>query len=899
MPPFNTPPWSRAIAAAIVGTALQVAIQLSSGLQFHWDPLLPLAGGIAVAVLAGAAGGFLAGGVVGLVGAVLFAAFGDADPVNAWLTLPAWIAAGLVAGIASDLWFRARSERDGARAELGALRAAAPDAFVTIAPEGTVAGWNAGAERLFGRPADEALGAPATVLGPEAEAFLGSARDGDGVVETQVGYADDDGRAMRLLVRALAFGTPEGERILLAATDATTAVRLERELRDAEARHDALARNLPAVPYTHPPGERDSLTYVGPQVKALLGYAPGELVDGAARLGELVHPDDRARVEGELKAAEAHRPFRSEYHMLARDGRTLPVRDEATTVRDADGRALYVQGFLLDLSDRLEYLEERERLTLARGEARSDALVRQQRLDLSVEAGEALASAADAETALRRVADLAVRNFADWCAVDLVSEDEGLSRLTAAHAGFIHDSETRAGAPDAVPAAEVQLAAARGEPVLGPGAGADAANGEEGAAASRDSRILAPMVARGHTLGVLTFLRRAPARAYGADDLALAVDVARRAAVTLDAARLHHRVELEADAARVLAYVADGVFLVDRTGLIRLWNPAAEAITGFPAASMVDRRPSEAIRGWDNFRELIPVADSAGPAVPQTVWLETDEGQRWISISAVEFFGGTVYAFRDVTEARRLEELKGDFVATASHELRTPLAAVYGAAQTLRRHDFALDEAGRERFVSMIVDEADRLSRIVNEILLATQLDAGGLDLGAEPFDPRDLVNRVAEATRSHMRPEISLDVIVHGHAPEVAADRDKVRQVLVNLVDNAVKYSPNGGNVEIGVEPEDGTVRFYVRDEGLGIPADEQERIFEKFYRLDPAMTRGVGGTGLGLYICHELVKRMGGSIWVESKHGEGSTFTFELPAAGVGTTPAQEPAEATELGR
>jgi two-component system sensor histidine kinase VicK len=120
---------------------------------------------------------------------------------------------------------------------------------------------------------------------------------------------------------------------------------------------------------------------------------------------------------------------------------------------------------------------------------------------------------------------------------------------------------------------------------------------------------------------------------------------------------------------------------------------------------------------------------------------------------------------------------------------------------------------------------------------------------------------------------------------PQVAADRDKVRQVLVNLVENAMKYSPGGGRVEVGLEPAHeagaGTVVFYVKDEGLGIPREEQAKIFEKFYRLDPHMTRGVGGTGLGLYICSELVNRMGGHIWVESKEGEGSTFLLQLPAA------------------
>jgi two-component system phosphate regulon sensor histidine kinase PhoR len=266
--------------------------------------------------------------------------------------------------------------------------------------------------------------------------------------------------------------------------------------------------------------------------------------------------------------------------------------------------------------------------------------------------------------------------------------------------------------------------------------------------------------------------------------------------------------------------------------------------------------------------------------MPETLPLETERGERWISISGVDFFGGTVYAFRDLTDAHRLEELKADFVATASHELRTPLAAVYGAAQTLRRHDFALDEAGRDRFVSLIVDESERLNRIVNEILLANQLDAGRLDLIDEPFDPGDLVERVVESAREHGPPGITLETVVGDPLPSVAADRDRVRQVLVNLVENAMKYSPDGGRIEVGVEASEGSISFHVRDEGLGIPDDEQARIFEKFYRLDPEMTRGIGGTGLGLYICSELVERMDGRIWVESREGTGSTFSFELPA-------------------
>jgi two-component system phosphate regulon sensor histidine kinase PhoR len=339
----------------------------------------------------------------------------------------------------------------------------------------------------------------------------------------------------------------------------------------------------------------------------------------------------------------------------------------------------------------------------------------------------------------------------------------------------------------------------------------------------------------------------------------------------------------------VLSYVGDGVFLLDRGGVIRLWNPMAEAITGLSADLVLGRAVAEAFQGWEQIADRVPLGAAREPAPAEALPIETDRGERWISISGVEFFGGTVYAFRDTTDAHRLDELQAEFIATASHELRTPLAAVYGAAQTLRRHDFALDEAGRERFISMIVDESDRLGRIVNQILLANQLELGKLDLEAEAFDAPELLERVAEATRTHMPPHLKLGVAVGEGVPPVAADKDHVRQILINLVENAIKYSPDGGKIELGVDAIEGNALFHVSDEGIGIPADEQPRVFEKFYRLDPNMTRGIGGTGLGLYICNELVERMGGRIWVESRSERGSAFYFELPTVGPARIPAR----------
>jgi two-component system phosphate regulon sensor histidine kinase PhoR len=252
--------------------------------------------------------------------------------------------------------------------------------------------------------------------------------------------------------------------------------------------------------------------------------------------------------------------------------------------------------------------------------------------------------------------------------------------------------------------------------------------------------------------------------------------------------------------------------------------------------------------------------------------------ERWVSVSGVDFGDGTVYALHDVTEEHALEKTRSDFVATASHELRTPLAAVYGAVRTLRRDDVVLSEGDRSQFLEMIESEATRLARIVDQILLAGQLDADAVELDLIECDLEQVAAGVIESAAVHLPQSISLGLSVDGATP-IRCDENKLRQVLVNLVDNAVKYSPEGGRVELRVRSENGSCQIEVADEGLGIAPDEHERIFEKFYRLDPQQTQGVGGSGLGLYICRELVERMNGRLNVESEPGKGSRFTVELP--------------------
>jgi PAS domain S-box-containing protein len=515
-------------------------------------------------------------------------------------------------------------------------------------------------------------------------------------------------------------------------------------------------------------------------------------------------------------------------------------------------------------------------------------------MSLLVEASEALGTSLDYGTTLERLARISVPRLADICVVDVVEQGSEIRQVAVAAVDprreeLVRELERRYQTDPGNERSPVGRVLRTGEPVLLDDLDSDlsrVARNDEHLALLRRLRLVSgmilPLVARGQTIGALTFLAAESGRRYSGDDFSLASELAHRAALAVDNARLFRDAEERGHAARVLAAVGDGVFLVDDRDVVRYWNPAAETITGLSPAEAVGRPVVDVIPSWEELGRLVPVSSIPGAAArPETIPVELDGRELWLSIAGVGFSEGTVYAFRDLTEERKVETLKTEFVATASHELRTPLAAVYGSAMTLRRRDIVLDHELRERLLDVISEESDRLAHTINDILWASQLEGGRLELSSEAFDPLRLAEQVVEAARTHLPKGVVVRLVATGTVSQVAADADKARQVLTNLLDNAVKYSPDGGDVEIRLEARGRQLRFAVRDEGLGIPLAEQSRIFEKFYRLDPNLTRGVGGTGLGLYICRELVRHMGGRIWVASAEGEGSTFFFELPLA------------------
>jgi PAS domain S-box-containing protein len=637
--------------------------------------------------------------------------------------------------------------------------------------------------------------------------------------------------------------------------------------RESEERYRQLADAVPELVWTTT--AEGETTFYNRRWYDYTGHVPESEFDPL----DAVHPDDvGATLAASERARDTATPLEIEYRLRRADGayrwhlvRALPVRDEAGAVTGWVGAAT-------DIDDR-RVVEERRRFL--------------------AEAGWVLGSSLDYERTLGDVAQLAVPELADWCTVDLLRDGE-LERVAVAHVDPLKVALARELAErypteldaEAGPAAVVRT----GEPELVPSIGDELLD----ALAQDDLRreivrdlglhsyLCVPLVSRERVLGAITLAQAESARSYGEDDLLVAQELARHAAIAIDNAQLYVEAERRGQAARVLASVGDGVALVDREGTIRLWNAAATAILGLREEEVLGRRIADVIPRWAEIARVVPVASSPAEIVrAATTPVDVNGRELWISGSGVELEDGVVYAFRDLTEEHALERIRADFVATVSHELRTPLAAIYGSAQTIRRPDLVLDDDLRDELLGVIASESDRLARIVEDLLLSSHLDSGRLPVQIQSCDAAELAASVLDAARTHLPDGIELELEAEDTLPRVAADPGQLRQVLTNLVDNAIKYSPEGGTVAVRIANGMGSVRFEVSDAGLGMPASELHRIFEKFYRLDPAMTRGIGGTGLGLYITRELVRRMQGTIDVESRLGEGSRFVVALPAA------------------
>ncbi len=535
-----------------------------------------------------------------------------------------------------------------------------------------------------------------------------------------------------------------------------------------------------------------------PAAEALFGYAATE---ATGRLIEVLIPEDLrprhraglARFKDTARGAVVDAGVAVELPALHRTGRTLTIELTLSRLDSPPAGGRFVLAIIRDATARK--LADEQRVRLAREQAaRVEAEAVGRRAAFLAEAAAILASSLDYEATLRRVARLAVPTLADWCTVYMLGEDGQIRRVAVAHAGRAHADLARALGrypPSPVsPRSSVAEAMRTGRSVLTPvipeayveAIAQDAAHLELMRRLAFRSSLAVPLRARGETLGALAFYASDPARRYGAEDLALAEDLAGRAGVAVDNARLYR-------------------------------------------------------------------------------------------------------------DARRAIRARDEFLTVAAHELRTPITSLLGYAQLLlgrARRGGALDHRSTVEAIGRIAAQSERLARLVGHLLDISRLEAGRLRLERQDTDLVALAARLVadlEGTTDRHRIAVRADGPVRAWA-----DPLRLEQVLANLLENAIRYSPGGGPIDVELSrPSDDTVHVAVRDRGSGIPPDRRVRIFERFYQAHAESY--TSGMGLGLYISRQIVELHGGELRAEFPEDGGTRFVVTLPVDGPVAAAAATP--------
>ena len=339
--------------------------------------------------------------------------------------------------------------------------------------------------------------------------------------------------------------------------------------------------------------------------------------------------------------------------------------------------------------------------------------------------------------------------------------------------------------------------------------------------------------------------------------------------------------DLEAERSKlssVLDQMTDGVMIIDRGGQVELINRAALRIFGISEPEAMSNSFAWIVHHYQ-IVDLWETSKKTGEV--QQISLELPVRRLFLQVTATPFRGPlpdhTLILIQDLTRMRRLETMRSDFISNISHELRTPLASLKALTDTLLEGALEDPPAARH-FLNRIETELDALTLIVQELLELSRIESGKVPLQLNPVAPCSLILSAVERLKLQAdRAGLLIEIQCPENLPPVLADSTRIEQVIVNLLHNAIKFTPSGGKITISARVADGSVQFSVADNGVGIPAEDLPRIFERFYKADRA--RSGGGTGLGLAISRHLVAAHNGDIWAESVESKGSTFYFTLP--------------------
>lgn len=411
------------------------------------------------------------------------------------------------------------------------------------------------------------------------------------------------------------------------------------------------------------------------------------------------------------------------------------------------------------------------------------------------------------------------------------------------------------------------------------------------------SQVIAlPLIFQERLLGII-YLFRSGSVAFSANDEGVLASFADQAAIAVRNAQLYHQVSDEKrqlDA--IIEHSADGVMILDPELRIVVFNRALSQLTGWPADQAITRPcyqvlPLEGVTGCHLCGAQQETPPAAGLDFPDGQpllaegWFMRPGGSRvGVSITYAPLYDddgrliNIIANVVDITRFREAEEMKSTFVSVITHELKTPVALIKGYADTLAREDAEWDSTTLHEGLQVIGEESDRLNALINNLLDASSIQAGGFKLERTDVTLPKLAESVVEGFRTQTEHHRFL-LDFPADFPVVFGDEERLRQVLNNLLSNAIKYAPKGGEVRIGGWREGTQVTLYVADQGIGIPPDEQGKLFQRFYRVDSSLRRTTQGAGLGLFLCRNIVEAHGGRIWLRSEPGKGTTIFFSLP--------------------